>query len=336
MQREDAVDVVIPVYNAPDLTRRAIDSLYARIGDRIAGLVAWDDGSDPPTREMLDSLSHPRLRVVHAAQNTGFGEAVNCAVRETRTPLVLVLNSDVEARGDFLAPLIDAMQRDPRLASVSPAGNSLSGYDLGRYPRVHGYVPAYALWGYAFLMRRSAFEEVGGFDRSFGRGFYEDSDLTRRLLEKDWRLGVHPDADLFHELHGTFKHVAEYREIVARNRAHYFERWPGARRQVLLATGPENLAELPAELRDEVREVLSGGGIVHWLHTGPSRELLALPMRSARLRIASAVRKILWRQRKGRNEFTDLWISSGCPRVSARVLAFVGKRSGFDVRRISS
>jgi GT2 family glycosyltransferase len=331
---EDAVDVVIPVYNAPELTRRAIDSVHARLGGRIGELVAWDDASAAPTRDMLDSLRLPRLRVVHAERNTGFGEAVNRAVASTRTSLVLVLNSDVEAQSDFLPPLLDAMRRDPRLASISPAGNSLAGYDLPRYPRLHGYVPAYALWGYAFLLRRAAFDEVGGFDRSFGRGFYEDSDLTRRLLEKGWRLGIHPDAELFHEIHGSFEQVAEYREIALRNRALYFGRWPGARRQLLLATGREALAELSAELRGELEEVLRAGGAVQWLHTGAPRELLAIPMRSARLALPSALRQMLSRRRRGRHEFTDLWISAGCPRLRALVLERVARGLGIEVRRL--
>ena len=336
VQREDAIDVVIPVYNAPELTRRAIDSLYTQLGDRIAELVVWDDASQATTGEMLDSLRYPRLRVVHAEQNTGFGEAVNRAVASTRTPLVLVLNSDVEARGDFLSPLLDAMRRDPRLGSVSPAGNSLAGYDLGRYPCVHGYVPAYALWAYAFLVRRSAFDEVRGFDRSFGRGFYEDSDLSRRLLEKGWRLGIHPDAQLFHELHGSFKEVVEYREILARNRARYFERWPEATRQVLLVTGDQSLGELPAALRGEVEDVLRKGGAVQWLHAGAPRELLAIPMRSARLRLLPAARRILSRRRKRRRQFTDLWIVDGSPPLAARALARLGRYLAIDVRRISA
>jgi GT2 family glycosyltransferase len=332
VHRADAVDVVIPIYNAPALTRRAIDSLYRHIADRIAELVAWDDASGSETRDMLDSLDHPRLRVVHSPENTGFGEAVNRAVRNTRTPLVLVLNSDVEARSDFLAPLLDAMRRDPRLASVSPAGNSLAGYPLDRYPRVHGYVPAYALWGYAFLIRRSAFEDVGGFDPVFGRGFFEDSDITRRLLEKGWGLGVHPDADLFHEIHGTFQDVADHRGVFARNRARYFERWPGARRQVLLVTGEETLAELPPAWADELRDVLRAGGGVQWLHTGPARELLAIPMRSGPLHVLPALRRIAARRRKGRHEFTDLWLSARAPRARARALAVLARRSGMQVR----
>jgi hypothetical protein len=281
---------------------------------------------------MLDSLDLARLRVEHAERNTGFGEAVNRAVATTRTPLVLVLNSDVEARSDFLAPLLDAMRRDPRLASISPAGNTLAGYDLSRYPRLHGYVPACALWGYAFLLRRAAFGEVGGFDRAFGRGFYEDSDLSRRLLEKGWRLGVHPEAELFHEIHGSFEAVADYREIVGRSRELYFERWPGARRRLLLATGSETLAQLPAVLLRELEEVLRQGGEVQWLHTGPPRELLALPMRSAPLRLASAVRQILSRRRKGgRHEFTDLRISERCPRLGASALVRLARWLGIDV-----
>jgi hypothetical protein len=248
---------------------------------------------------------------------------------------VLVLNSDIEARDDFLAPLLDAMQRDPRLASVSPAGNSLDGYELPRYPRLHGYVPAFALWGYAFLLRRAAFDEVGGFDRAFGRGYYEDSDLTRRLLEKGWHLGVHPDSELFHEVHGSFKDVEDYREIVGRNRAFYFERWPGARRQVLLATGDAGLESLPGEVRAELEDVLRRGGAVQWLHAGPPRALLAIPMRSARLRLLRVLRQILTRQRKGRREYTDLWLAASCPPLATFALERAARYLGIAVRRIS-
>jgi hypothetical protein len=285
---------------------------------------------------MLDALRLPRLRVVHSAQNTGFGEAVNRAVRSTRTPLVLVLNSDVEATSDFLSPLLDAMRRDARLASISPAGNSLAGYDLPRYRRFHGYVPAYALWGYAFLLRRSAFDEVGGFDAAFGRGYYEDSDLTRRLLEKGWNLGVHTDAQLFHEVHGSFKDIADQHEIMGRNREFYLERWPAARRQVLLATGAGGLPALSPALVQELEDVLRHGGAVQWLHAGPPPELLALPMRSAPLRLGSALRSILKRHRKGRREFSDLWLTGSCPALPALVLARLGHRFGMDVRRIGS
>jgi GT2 family glycosyltransferase len=333
MQGESPVDVVIPVYNAPDLTRRAIDSLYARLGDRIADVVTWDDASDAPAREMLDSLRHPRLRVVHAEHNAGFGESVNRAVASTRTPLVLVLNSDVEVRGDFLTPLQDAMRRDARLAAISPAGNTLEGYDLTRYPRLHGYIQAYLLYAYAFLLRRAAFDEVGGFDRSFGRGYYEDSDLSRRLLEKGWRLGIHPDAQLFHEIHGSFKEVTEHREIMKRNRARYLERWPEAARQVLLVTGDEQLRDLPS-LRGQVEEVLFKGGKVHWLHAGAPRELLAIPMRAERLHLVSAVRQVLTRWRKGRGERTQVWITEGAPALAAGALTRMCRSLGIDVRRI--
>ena len=62
MQRSDAVDVVMPVYNAPELTRRAIDSLYAHLGERIAELVAWDDCSAEPTRAMARTRSYSSRR----------------------------------------------------------------------------------------------------------------------------------------------------------------------------------------------------------------------------------------------------------------------------------
>jgi GT2 family glycosyltransferase len=331
MQRADAVDVVMPVYNAPELTRRAIDSVFAALGARVSELVAWDDASDAPTRELLDSLQHPRLRVVHAERNTGFGEAVNRAVASTRTPLVLVLNSDVEASGDFLAPLLDAMARDPRLASISPAGNSFASYDLERYRRAHGYVTAYALAGYAFLLRRAAFDEVGGFDRTFGRGYYEDTDLARRLLAKHWNLGIHPGSQLYHRVHGSFEDVADLRGLREQNRRIYLERWPAAGRHVLLATGGEGLAGLPAALRAELEEVLRAGGEVEWLHTGRPPELIAFPMRSARLHLLGALARVSRRQRRGR-AFSELWLTDACPALASFALARLARRHGSAVR----
>ena len=47
--------------------------------------------------------------------------------------------------------------------------------------RPGGYIETHRLQGHAFLIRRDVFEEVGGFDAAFGRGYYEDVDLGRRL-----------------------------------------------------------------------------------------------------------------------------------------------------------
>lgn len=160
-----AVDAVVPVHNAPALARRCIESVLAHIGAGLGELVVVDDASDAETQQLLVSLAHPRLRVVRSERNLGYGGAVNLGLAQCRAPLVLQLNSDVETRDDFLAPLGAA-------------------------------IPTNHLSGYAFLIRRSVFDAVGGFDPAYGRGYFEDTDLSRRILRTGAWLGVHPDTDL--------------------------------------------------------------------------------------------------------------------------------------------
>ena len=115
------IDVVIPVYNAPELTLRCIDSVVTHLGASIRTIHIQDDASGVETRAMLDSLSYPQLRVYHAAENQGYGKSVNDAVARSDAEYVLVLNSDIEVSANFLPPLCNALVADPKLAVISPS-----------------------------------------------------------------------------------------------------------------------------------------------------------------------------------------------------------------------
>jgi GT2 family glycosyltransferase len=319
------VDVVIPVYNAPELTRRCIESLLAHCRSHVHEVLAWDDASAPPTARMLDSLELPELRVRHAPSNQGFVVSVNQAFACTRAEFVLVLNSDTEARTDFLGPLVSALQGDAGLAAVTPAGASYAGLAPGRYSRRSGCLVTHQIVGYAFLVRRRAWEQVGGFDPRFGRGYYEDADLARRLTASGWWLGVHPGVDIHHESHGSFKEVPDLRDLMRRSRALYYELHPSASRQVLLLTGRRQFAELPEKLRAEALAVLQGGGQVLWLQPGEPRDLPAVQMESARSGWLRLLR--LRRRGRGRHEkrIKELWITADAPRLRARIVrALIG------------
>ncbi|NBQ70930.1 MAG: glycosyltransferase, partial [Nitrosomonadaceae bacterium] len=85
------IDVVIPVYNATELTKRCIDSVVAYLGSSIRTVHIQDDASGAETRTMLDNLSYPQLHVYHAPENQGYGKSVNEAVARSNADWVLVL-----------------------------------------------------------------------------------------------------------------------------------------------------------------------------------------------------------------------------------------------------
>ena len=329
----ESVDAVVPVHNAPELVRRCLESVLAHVGHRLGELVVVDDASDAPTAALLASLADPKLRVVRSERNLGYGGSVNLGVASCRAPLVLQLNSDVEARDDFLAPLLAALAADPKLAALNPAGNTYRRYDLSHYARRAGCVVTNHLSGYAFLVRRSVFEAVGGFDPEFGLGYFEDTDLSRRILRAGHWLGVHPDTDLHHESHGSFSLRPERRAVLEANRLRYHERWPGARRQVLLATRSARGSELPESLVGEAWGVLDGGGGIWWVSPESPRELLALGMRGDRMGVVRGARRIRKQRRDPFKRFTELWILGDLPRLPARVLRAAARSVAIETRQ---
>jgi GT2 family glycosyltransferase len=327
------VDAVVPVYNAAPLVRRCIETALAHIGDRLGELVAVDDASDAETVAMLASLHHPKLRVVRNEQNIGYGGSVNRGIFSCRAPYVLQLNSDIAAHDDFLAPLIDALDTDPKLAGVSPAGNTYDRYGLDNYARRSGCVVTNHLSGYAFLIRRSVFEGLGGFDPLYGRGYFEDTDLSRRILRAGHWLGVHPGATLHHESHGTFSARTERRAWLDTNRLHYHARWPSARRQVLLATRDPRGSALPSALVDEAWNVLDGGGAIWWVSPSAPRELLGLGMRGARMGLLRGVRRMRKEHSDPWKRFRELWITPDAPAAPVAVMRAYAHSTGIQVLR---
>ncbi len=323
---------MVPVHNAPELVRRCIDSVLAHVGEQLGEIVVVDDASGAETVAMLGSLRHPKLRVVRTDENLGYGGSVNLGIASCRAPLVLQLNSDIEARSDFLAPLVAALAADPKLAALNPAGNTYRRYDLARYAKRAACVVTSHLSGYAFLIRRSVFDAAGGFDPAFGLGYFEDTDLSRRILRTGCWLGVHPDAVLHHESHGSFSLRPERRAVLEANRLRYHARWPAARRQVLLATGAARGSALPRPLVDEAWGVLDGGGGIWWVAPESPRELLALGMRGDRMGLLRGPRRMRRQRDDPFKRFTELWVCGDAPRLPASMLRAAARGAAIETR----
>ena len=258
---------------------------------------------------MLDSLSYQQVHVFHAPQNQGYGKSVNEAVARSNADLVLVLNSDIVIQQNFLPLLCEALATDPELAVISPVHDNFFKYELGRYQRrPGGYIVTYRFKGYAFLMRRNLFVAMGGFDAQFGRGYFEDTDLGRRLDQQGWRMGVHPDAYVYHEGGASFGRGQSYRSLAKRNRALYLSRYPEARQNILLVSGHHTLADLSVELADKVEYVLRQGGGIHWLTPLPLPQLSCVQMRNSPLSIKMIMKLMVRGWSRKDKRISAVWI----------------------------
>ncbi len=243
---------------------------------------------------------------------------------------MLQLYSDVEASDDFLAPLVAALAADPSLAGLNPGGISYRRYDLARYARRAGCVVTNHLAGYAFLIRRSVFEALGGFDPRFGRGYFEDSDLTRRILPAEHWVGVHPGTSLHHESHASFAKRPERLALFEANRIAYHELWPDARRSVLLASRASRSDELPQQLVARAWAVLEAVGRIWRVSPEAPRELLSLGMRGDRMGVTRGARRLRQERRHPWTSFTEFWVVADAPRVPVALLRLVARSPGIE------
>lgn len=320
----ERIDIVIPVYNAPVLTRRCIDSVIAHLGESIHKILIHDDASDSETRAMLDHLPYPCAEVLHAEKNEGFGMAVNMAVNRSDADYIFILNSDTEVKHNILPLLCSAFHADPKLAAIVPTGNSYDNFDLTRYALYPGnYIRNYYLRGHAFLIRRDIFLAIGGFDPIFGRGYYEDIDLGRRLDLNGWRFGIHPEAYIYHKRGGSFGN--NRRSLSRRNRAVYLARYPKAQQNVLLLTTSHTLIHLDTKLISTIDQIFHDGGYVHWFTPERTNQLACLQMYNHNLNIYSIVRTILRGWKRTDRRVTEIWIAMEVPFLLRTLLTAWGK-----------
>ncbi len=219
--------VAVVSWNTRELLVRCLRSLEPYVQRGVAQVSVVDncstDGSARAAREAA-----PWAEVIEPGSNLGFGRAVNVVASQTRSPWLACANADVALEPGALEALL-AAGTEGRVACVAPRLVLADGatqhsvypfptvafsaaFNLGLHRMSRRVADSLCLEGFwdperrrdvpwaigAFLLlRRSAFEAVGGFDeRQFI--YAEDLDLGWRLHEAGWITRYEPGARVLH------------------------------------------------------------------------------------------------------------------------------------------
>jgi glycosyltransferase involved in cell wall biosynthesis len=183
------VVVVIPAYNAEAFVRLAAESALSQTW-RDLEVVVVDDGSTDGTLRRARSVTDPRLTVL-SLTNGGPARARNAGCRARPSEYVAFLDSDDLWDAGKLETQVAWLEARPELVAVGcfmrylsasgrtlgRTGQEVSDRDLERVARGELFpFPTSSL-----VVRRAAFEAIGGFDDSFPHAGAEDLDLYARL-----------------------------------------------------------------------------------------------------------------------------------------------------------
>lgn len=154
VRRPPIVTVGIPTFNRAGLLREAIESVLAQTFHDFR-LIVSDNASTDETPDVVSSFSDARLQYVRADGNIGMIANFNRLIDLTETELLMLLPDDDLLYPDYLASVVDVLQRNPRVGLLHTAVDEI---DIdSRVQRSAARVEAKRAWtvepGRAFLER---------------------------------------------------------------------------------------------------------------------------------------------------------------------------------------
>jgi N-acetylglucosaminyl-diphospho-decaprenol L-rhamnosyltransferase len=223
------VDVVVVNFNAARFldacltsVENSVEADRATAGNRI---MVVDNVSTDDSQATVKN--HPKVEWLQTGANLGFGRAANRGVAATSAPYVLILNPDTELDANAIGEMTAVLDANENLGVVGP---QVLNADGTRYPSARsfpnlldaaghafiGLITANNRWsrrylnpgqidwvsGTAMLLRRTAFDAVGGFDEDYFM-YVEDVDLCWRLRKENWAIAVAEKALVTHHIGGS-------------------------------------------------------------------------------------------------------------------------------------
>jgi glycosyltransferase involved in cell wall biosynthesis len=188
------LSVIVPVHNGGLHLSRCLEGLAASAYDGFEVIVV-DDCSTDNTRQIVERFG---ARYLRTAAPIGPGGARNLGVRHATGDIVVFVDADVVVPPDGLRLIAEELDRDLQLAALFGSYDTAPAWKdfLSQYKNLmHHYVHqrsdecAVTFWAGCGAMRRSVFEEFGGFNvERYREPSIEDIELGLRLTRAERKI----------------------------------------------------------------------------------------------------------------------------------------------------
>ncbi|VTU15249.1 glycosyltransferase family 2 protein [Variovorax sp. RA8] len=247
------VSLIIPTRNALQLVRQCIESIEAKTSYANYEIILVDNGSDDPSAlaYFKELGTRPNIRVLRDDRPFNYAALNNAAVAQARGELVALVNNDIEViTPDWLSEMV-SIALQPGVGAVGArlwypnmtlqhagvilgvggiAAHAHRGMPAGRegYGGRAGLIQSFsAVTAACLVMRKSIYEQVGGFDEVNLQVAFNDVDFCLRVSEAGYRIVWTPYAELMHHESATRgKDLSpEKRARFEREVAYMHQRW---------------------------------------------------------------------------------------------------------------
>ena len=220
-QASGTISIIVAVHDAPEVTRRCLNSLEI-FGGNSEIIIVDDDSKLESTRNLLAGVcAKNRWKLIRHDKALGHSRASEAGVMVSSRPYVCLLNSDTIVTPHSWLGIVQAFEADGRIAVSGPSTSHTAGPQFVRralhcrrywsdeqiwcfaekYVARHQREPVVDLpmvGGFAFFVRHSVWDELQGFDQNLP-DYGNETEFCRRVIKSGRRI-VWSKAGYIHHL----------------------------------------------------------------------------------------------------------------------------------------
>ena len=211
--------IIIPVYNRPDEVDELLASLASQSRRDCFKVILVEDGSTVPCKEQADRYATQGLPVRYfAKENEGRSIARNYGLERATGDYFIFFDSDCVIPHDYFEKLSQMMAEEPwdcfggpdaadksfttTQKAINHAMTSFltTGGIRGGKVSLEKFTPRTFNMGFS----REVYRHVGGFREMFS----EDIDMSTRIRQAGFSIGLYPDLPVYHKRRVDFRKFA--------------------------------------------------------------------------------------------------------------------------------
>lgn len=237
------VSVVVPTRNRVDKLARCLDSVFKSDYEQLEVIVVDDASSSRMETALRESFSQARF--VRNEKRALLSCSRNAGAGASRGEYLFFLDDDNVIAPDSIRLLADSLRKSEDVGVASPLIFYLARPNVvwtsyiskGRFPgfyTLHTDVPERETLTFSFhnsfMVKRSVFEELGGFDCANFPIRFSEVDFAHRLHNHGYTAVLNPLAKDWHDLGWSLVHIDSTRAYYTeRNRIIVLKRYFGKR-----------------------------------------------------------------------------------------------------------
>ena len=254
------ISIIYVNYNTHDLLIDSLKSLIKNIGSIDYEVIVIDNNSKQFDESSIKELSKD-VTIIRSHTNLGFGGGNNAAALKAKGEYLWLLNTDtLVPKDNHINLVIKYLEENDSYAAASPLLVNEKGVyqssQIAYFPSVVRMVlekptnfitklipstkrmfrsinadnlgvaerDIESAAAASFVVRRSVFEEVGGFSKQYFM-YYEDTDLCKKIAVAGYKIRFLPQSKIIHLLGQSISSSFERKKLYFESQDIYFLQW---------------------------------------------------------------------------------------------------------------